>query len=77
VDDGNGIYIESIPFGIIQSDKRMDIEKKIGVPKRRNKDSDNYFIDGLVWTFAFEGVDMKFIQIDVPTNIWRKYGIAV
>jgi hypothetical protein len=77
MDNGNGAYGESIPFGIAQSDKRMDIEKKIGAPKRRNKDSDNYFIDGLVWTFAFEGMDMGFIQIRVPTNGLRAHGIAV
>jgi hypothetical protein len=77
IDEGNGIYRGSIPFGIVQSDQRMDVERKLGIPKRRNKNSDNYFIDGLVWTFAFEGVNMQFVEINVPTNGWRTHGIAV
>ena len=72
----NGRYSGPLPHRLVATDTRESAEKKLGTPKRRNEESDNYFIDGLVWTVAFEGVKFQFLQFDLPTNNLRKHGLC-
>ena len=69
-------YSGVLPQGLLISDTRKIVEQKLGTPKRRNKDSDNYFLDDLVWTVAFSGENLWFIQFALPDNGWREHGIC-
>ena len=69
-------YSGPLPHGLVAADTRESVEKKLGTPKRRNERSDNYFIDGLVWTVAFEGEKLQFLQFDLPDNGKREHGIC-
>lgn len=69
-------YSGVLPREILASDSRRAIEQKLGAPKRRNAESDNYFLDGYVWTVAFESERLQFIQFSIPSAGWRKYGIC-
>ena len=69
-------YSGVLPRGILVSDSRRVIEQKLGTPKRRNAESDNYYLDGLVWTVAFNGDKLQFIQFALPDNGWREHGIC-
>lgn len=76
-DDGrNGIYTGHLPYGLIANDSR-DAVKKLGQLKRRMPEIDNYFLDGVVWTVAFEEDKLEFFQLGVPTNGKRKHGLCL
>jgi hypothetical protein len=75
-DKKNGRYTGLLPRGLAASDSRQLVESKLGTPKRRNARSDNFFLDGLVWTVAFQGDELQYIQFDVPGNGWRSHGIC-
>ena len=72
----NGQYSGPLPRGLVAADTRQTVEQKLGTPKRRNEESDNYFIDGLVWEVAFEGDKFQYLRFYLPTNGWRKHGIC-
>ena len=77
-DDGrNGIYTGPLPYGLSANDSRDAIEKKLGQLKRRMPEIDNYFLDGVVWTVAFEEDKLEFFQLGVPTNGKRKHGLCL
>ena len=50
--------------------------KETGTLKRRTADVDNYYVDGVVWTVAFEGDALEFLQLGVPSNGKRKHGLC-
>ena len=75
-DKNDGQYSGMLSHGLTVSDTRSQIEKKMGSPKRRNEESDNYYLDGFVWTIAFDRDKFQFIQIDLPDNDWREFGIC-
>jgi hypothetical protein len=72
----NGSYGGVLPHGLLASDTRQSVEQKLGTPKRRNKNSDNYYLDRLVWTVAFGNDIIEAIQFSVPSNGWRQHGIC-
>ncbi|MDH0775575.1 MULTISPECIES: hypothetical protein [Delftia] len=72
----NGIYTGPLPYGLSANDSRDAIEKKLGQLKRRMPEIDNYFLDGVVWTVAFEEDKLEFFQLGVPTNGKRKHGLC-
>ncbi|MEY9094287.1 hypothetical protein ABH899_002896 [Paenibacillus sp. RC84] len=72
----HGKYVGQIPYGLLQNDSRSQIEAKLGTPTRRAEELDNYYLDGLVWTAAFEGERFQFLKLAVPTNGKRKYGLC-
>ncbi|MDA8446474.1 MULTISPECIES: hypothetical protein [Pseudomonadota] len=72
----NGVYIGPLPHGLLVDDSRSAVEKKLKMLKRRLDDNDSYFIDGLVWTVAFESEKLRAFQISVPTNGKRKHGLC-
>ncbi|GKS88745.1 hypothetical protein LL962_05190 [Xanthomonas sp. NCPPB 1067] len=78
LDEGqdHGIYTGPLPYSLNATDSRSEIESKLKNLKRRLPDNDSYFLDGLVWTVAFEGEKLQFFQIGVPTNGKRKYGLC-
>ncbi|WP_369939614.1 hypothetical protein [Xanthomonas medicagonis] len=78
LDEGqdHGIYTGPLPYGLLSKDSRGEIERKLKNLKRRMPDNDSYFLGGLVWTVAFEGEDLQFFQISVPTNGKRKRGLC-
>lgn len=72
----DGKYLGDLPRNLQITDNRAAIETKLEEPKRRNADSDNYYLDELVWTVAFEKEKLHFIEFGLPTNGWRKHGIC-
>ena len=72
----DGQYSGPLPHGLVAADTRESIEKKLGTPKRRNEESDNYFIDALVWTVAFEGNKFEFLRFYLPDNGKREQGLC-
>lgn len=72
----NGTYSGSLPYDLQPTDSRNTIEDKITCLKRRMPDIDNYFIDEIVWTVAFEGDKLEFLQLSVPSDGKRKYGLC-
>lgn len=72
----NGVYTGPLPYSLLATDSRSEIEKKLKNLKRRLPDNDSYFVDGLVWTVAFEGGKLRFFQVGVPTDGKRKYGLC-
>jgi hypothetical protein len=75
-DRKDGKYSGQLPHGLAAVDTRQSVEKKLGIPKRRNPDSDNYYLDDLVWIVAYEGEKLEFIQLFLPDNGWREHGIC-
>jgi hypothetical protein len=75
-DKKDGKYSGPLPHGLLVSDTRTTVEQKLGAPKRRNKSSDNYYLDGLVWTVVFEGNKLRYIELHLPDNGWREHGIC-
>jgi hypothetical protein len=75
-DKKNGKYEGVLPYGLTSLDTRQSVEQKLGTPKRRNEDSDNYYINDLVLTVAFKADKLKFLQFDLPDNGWRERSIA-
>lgn len=71
-----GLYTRPLPCGLESADSRETIERKLGALKRRTADVDNYYIDGVVWTVAFEGDALEFLQLGVPSNGKRKHGLC-
>jgi hypothetical protein len=72
----SGSYNGVLPYGISGADTRQSVEAKLGTPKRRNEDSDNYYLDGLVWTVGFQGERIQLVQISLPRDGFRKYGLC-
>lgn len=72
----NGVYTGPLPHGLLVDDSRSAVEKKLKTLKRRLEDNDSYFIDGLVWTVAFEAEKLRAFQVGVPTNGKRKHGLC-
>ena len=71
-----GLYTRPLPCGLESADSRETIERKLGTLKRRTADVDNYYVDGVVWTVAFEGDALEFLQLGVPSNGKRKHGLC-
>lgn len=72
----NGIYTGPLPHGLLATDSRSEVERKLKTLKRRLPDNDSYFVDGLVWTVAFDAETLRFLQVGVPTNGKRKHGLC-
>lgn len=72
----NGVYVGPLPYDLLATDSRNNVENKLQILKRRLPDNDSYFVDGLVWTVAFDGDKLRFIQVGVPTNGKRKHGLC-
>lgn len=72
----NGKYTGLLPRGILPTDSRAQIEAKLGTPTRRGKETDNYYLDELVWIVAFEGEKLQFLNLHVPDDGWRKHGLC-
>lgn len=72
----NGLYSGLLPYELKANDSREAIEKKLGTPKRKMPEVDNYYIDGVVWTVAFDGDHLEFLQLGIPSNGKRKYGLC-
>ena len=75
-DKKNGRYDGLLPHGLLASDTRQMVEQRLGTPKRRNEESDNYYLNGLVWMVAFKGGKLQFIQLFLPDNNKRKHGLC-
>lgn len=71
-----GKYVEALPFNLASSDSRLAVEQKLGVPRRRNEQSDNYFLDGMVVTPEFEGEKFQFLRLELPRDGLRKHGLC-
>lgn len=72
----NGVYFGPLPYGLLATDSRSEIEGKLKVLKRRLPTNDSYYLDGLVWTVAFAEEKLRFFQIGVPTDGKRKHGLC-
>lgn len=72
----SGSYLGLLPHGLVAADTRASAEAKLGIPKRRNKNSDNYYLDGMVWIVAFQDDKLRFVEFDLPDNGWREQGIC-
>lgn len=72
----NGVYAGELPYSLLATDSRSEVESKLKNLKRRLPDGDDYFVDGLVWTVAFEGEKLRFFQVCVPTDGMRKRGLC-
>jgi len=75
-DKKHGKYIGPLPSRLLPSDSREQIRNKLGTPTRIAKSLDNYYIDGLVWTVAFEGDNFHFLEFAAPSDGKRKYGLC-
>jgi hypothetical protein len=71
-----GKYQGTLPFGLNANDSRLEVEKKMGSPKRKNDESDNYFSDGLVVTSEFESDKFQFLRLELPRDGLRKHGLC-
>lgn len=72
----NGIYSGQLPYNLLATDSRGEVESKLKNLKRRLPDGDDYFVDGLVWTVAFDAEKLRFFQVFVPTDGMRKRGLC-
>jgi len=72
----NGAYTGLLPHSLLATDSRSDVERKLKNLKRRLPDNDSYFVDGLVWTVAFDGETLRFLQVGVPTEGKREHGLC-
>ena len=72
----DGVYCGSLPEALSISDTRCITEKKLGNPKRKLERVSNYYINDLIFTLAFAGENIRYLQIDVPDDGWRMYGIC-
>ena len=70
------VYKGMLPYNLNAADTRAEVEGKLGAPRRRNEESDNYYLDGLVWTAEFSGPAFSGLRIELPDDGWRKYGIC-
>lgn len=75
-DKKDGSYGGPLIRGLVAQDTRQLIEAKLGQPRRRNAESDNFYLDDLVWTVAFERGKLNFLQFDLPSDGWRAHGIC-
>lgn len=75
-DKKDGKYTGPLPRGILPTDSRAQIEAKLGAPTRRNEETDNYYLDELVWIVAFEGEKLQYLKLCVPDDGWRKHGLC-
>jgi hypothetical protein len=76
VDKKDGYYVGPLTRGLVAQDTSESIEQKLGTPRRRNTDSDNYYLDDLVWTVAFDDNKFQFMQFDVPSDDRRAHGLC-
>jgi len=72
----HGKYIGPLPRKLSPFDSREEIKNKLGTPTRTTKDVDNYYLDGLVWTVAFEGDSFQYIRFAAPSDGKRKHGLC-
>ncbi|MGY0505405.1 hypothetical protein [Luteimonas sp. e5] len=72
----HGKYAGTLPLGLSASDSRQQTRRKLGVPTRTTDKLDNYYIDQLVWTLAFDGDHLKFVQVAAPSDGKRKHGLC-
>lgn len=75
-DKKHGQYEGELPRGLKQSDSRDLIREKLGAPTRVTEDLDNYYLDGLVWTVAFEEGAFQFLELATPSAGKRKHGLC-
>ena len=75
-DKKHGKYTGHLPRGLTQSDTRDQIREKLGTPTRVTEDIDNYYLDALVWTLAFEEGEFQFLELATPSSGKRKHGLC-
>ncbi|MGP3506555.1 MULTISPECIES: hypothetical protein [Paracidovorax] len=71
-----GVYAGPLPYGLLSTDSRSEIESKLKNLKRRLPTNDSYFVDGLVWTVVFQEERLRYFQVGVPTDGKRKHGLC-
>lgn len=75
-DKKHGAYNGPLPHGLNKIDSRQHTREKLGTPTRTINNLDNYYIDQLVWTAAFQGDSLRSLELSIPSEGWRKHGLC-